>query len=128
MERIRTLGLVFVALGVIEWAWCAFCVFGGGILGIVGFADHEMGKFLWLGSGVYGLLALAAFGMGAVHVAAGVRLRGGKGMILGIVALATCLVSMVLALYCAPFSLAAVVYGLVVYADPECRKVLDGAS
>lgn len=126
MQRVRTLGLVFISLGVIELAWCAFCVFGGALLTVVGFADKEMGPLLWIGGGAYGLLAAAAFLMGAVHVGSGAMLRRGSGIVAAVVGMATCLPSLVLALYCFPFSLGALIYGIVVLLDPEARKALEG--
>ena len=126
MERLRTLGLVFLSLGIIEWSWAFFCAAGGGILGIVSFADDKMAPLLWLGTGAYVLIGMVSVILGAIHVYAGVRLRSGKGLIATILALATCMVSMVFALYCAPFSFGALVYGLIVMADAETRKLLDG--
>ncbi len=126
MQRVRNLGLAFVTLGVIELSWCAFCLFGGALLTIVGFADEKMGPLLWLGGGAYGLLAAAAFLMGAVHVGSGAMLRRGSGTIAAVVGMATCLPSLVLALYCFPFSLGALVYGIVVLLDPDARKALEG--
>ncbi len=125
MQRVRTLGLVYVLLGVIELAWALFCVFGGALLGLAGFADDRLGPVMWLGGGAYVLLALAAAIMGTVHVVAGGLLRRGRGMIAAIVGLAACLPSMVLALYCFPFSLGALVYGIVVLLDADARRQLD---
>ncbi len=127
MQRIRNLGLVYITLGVIELAWAAFCVFGGAMLTVVGFADKDLGPLLWLGGGAYGLLAVAAFLMGAVHVGTGLKLRSGTGMVAAIVGMAVCLPSLILALYCAPFSFGAMIYAIVVLLDPEVRKQLDGA-
>ena len=125
MERLRTLGIVFLALGIIEACWAFFCVAGGGLLGIVGFADERMQLPLWIGSGLYVLLAGVAVVLAAVHVIAGVRLRRGKGLVTTLLALGACFVSMIFALYCAPFSFGAAVYCAVVLLDPASRKLLE---
>lgn len=126
MNRTRTLGTVYFALGVIELAWALFCVFGGAMLGLAGFADDRLGPLMWLGGGAYALLGLAAVGMGAVHVVTGLMVRRGRGMIAAVVGLAACLPSMILALYCFPFSLGALVYGVMVLLDPLARRQLEG--
>lgn len=128
MSRIQNLGTVLLALGVIELMWAVFCVFGGAILGLVGFADDELGPLMWIGGGAYVLLGLAAVGMGAVHVVTGWMVRRGRGMIAAVVGLAACLPSMILALYCFPFSLGALVYGVIVLLDPAARRQLEGGE
>lgn len=128
MQRVRTLGLVFITLGVIELSWCAFCVFGGAILAVVGFADDKLGPLLWIGGGAYGLLAFAALIMGSVHIGSGAMLRKGRGTVAAVVGMATCLPSLILALYCFPFSFGALIYGIVVLLDPEARKALEGEA
>lgn len=125
MERIRNLGLALIVLGVVELAWVAFCVFGGLVLGLVGFADRDLGPMLWVLSGAYALLALGCVPIAALHVYAGLQLRKGRGFLLTIVALAAGLVSLVFALYCSPLTLIVCVYGAVVLLDPEVRKILD---
>lgn len=128
MERLRTLGLVLIGLGIIEWSWAVFCVLGGGVLGIAGFADHRMQIPLWVGTGAYLLLAVVSAALGLVHVVTGVRVRSGKGLILLMVSIGACLISMVFALYCFPFSVGALIYSGVVLADPSCRRILDGVE
>lgn len=128
MQKLRTLGLVLVALGIIEWSWAVFCVFGGALLGLAGFAEKRTSTLLWVGGGAYLLLAVAATVLGIVHVAAGVRARSGRGLYLLIASAGACLVSMVLALYCFPFSLGALIYTIVVLADADVRRTLDGGS
>ena len=126
-ERVRTLGLTFLTLGMIELAWVAFCLFGGAILAITGFIGHEMGKFLWLLAGASGVLALGNLPLALLHVWAGWTLRKGSGLVTAIAAMAACLVSLVFAMYCAPFSLFALGHAIVVLADAEARRALDPA-
>ena len=128
MNRLRTLGLVLIALGIIEWSWAFFCVAGGGLLTVAGFADERTSTLLWVGGGAYLVLAAVASVLGLVHVVAGVQARKGKGLILLIVSGGACLVSMVFALYCFPFSIAALVYTIVVLVDADVRRVLGGEA
>jgi hypothetical protein len=125
MERARTLGLTFLALGMIELGWVAFCLFGGALLALTGFADRDMGKFLWVLSGAYGIIAAANVPIALIHLYAGRQLRSGTGLVAAIAAVAACLPSLVFALYCAPFALGALVHGIVVLADAETRAAID---
>ena len=95
---------------------------------IAGFADHRMQIPLWVGTGAYLLLAVVSAALGLVHVVTGVRVRSGKGLILLMVSIGACLISMVFALYCFPFSVGALIYSGVVLADPSCRRILDGVE
>jgi hypothetical protein len=125
IERLRTLGLVHISLGCVELAWAFFCVAGGAILGAAGFAEDDLGAWMWAGTAVYWLLAAASTALGLLHVASGLAARRARGLVLLVLGAAACLVSMVLALYCFPFSLATLIYTIVVLADAEVRRVLD---
>jgi hypothetical protein len=124
MNRLRNLGLAWLALGFVELAWVAFCVFGGLVLGLVGFGDREL-QPMWVLSGAYGLLAVFNLPIAALHVLTGVRLRQGRGLLLLIASIAAALMSLISALYCSPLALAVIVYAIVVLADPEAREILD---
>ena len=124
MRHIRTLGLVFIALGMIEIMWVLFCIFGGVLLGgVAAFGPDE--PALWLGTGAYWLLALFNAPIAMLHLFAGARLSRGRGLYVAIAAIAACLPALIFALYCSPFELAAAVYGLVVLLLPESREILD---
>jgi hypothetical protein len=125
VQRVRMLGLAYLLLGVIELAWCMFCVFGGALLVLVGGAAPELGQLRWIGGGAYGLLAIAALMMGVAHCVSGALLRRGRGVVPLVIGFAACLPSLVLALYCAPFALVAIGCTIYVLADPEARKALD---
>jgi hypothetical protein len=126
-ERVRTLGLVFLGLGCVELAWVFFCVFGGLILGVAGFAPIDQGEYLWLGMAAYWVIGLGCTPIALLHVGTGLRLRHRRkgGMTLAVVSLASCMVTMVLALYCFPFTLGACIYALMVLTDPDARAVMD---
>jgi hypothetical protein len=129
MEKVPALGLAMLTLGIFELAWCAFCVFGGLFLGLAGPLLEEMPMYVFVAGGLaYLLLAVAALLMGIIHVVAGWQLWKGRGRILGIVGLAVCAVSMILALYCAPISLSVLVLGIVVYVDPKVHAAFDEAE
>ena len=125
MSKAKNLGLALIALSFIEIAWVLFCVFGGLLLGLAGFADAELGAALWIGTGAYWVLALFNLPVALLHLYAGTQLRKGKGLILAIAALAACMPQMVLALYCFPFEAVVLIFGIVVLADAEVRELLD---
>lgn len=125
MERARTLGLVLIGIGLMELAWVVFCVGGGLLLGLTGFIDDAMGPMLWIGGGAYFVLALVNTPIALLHLFAGSRLRQGRGLVLAIAAVAAGMVSLVFALYCSPFTLAGMIYAIIVLADADVRKVLD---
>lgn len=125
MSRARNLGLALITLGFIEVSWVLFCVFGGLVLALVGVADDALRPVMWAGGGAYVVLALANVPIAALHVAAGVQLRRGRGLVLTIASLAASLPAMILALYCSPFEVLVLIYAVVVLADPEVRAELD---
>ncbi|MEQ1506564.1 MAG: hypothetical protein ABMB14_30325 [Myxococcota bacterium] len=127
MARLRNLGAAFLALGMIELAWVAFCFGGAALLGI-GVLLPDEGKLLLVGSAAYVILALVNLPIALIHLLAGAKLRQGTAtLLLALAAFAASLVSMVLALYCSPFTLAVLVYAVVVLADPDAREALDPA-
>jgi hypothetical protein len=126
-ERVRTLGLVFIGLGCVELSWVFFCVFGGLLLGVAGFADIDMGEYLWLGTAAYWLIGLACTPIALLHIGTGVRLRQKGGLVLAIISLASCMVTIVLALYCFPFTLGAGIYAVIVLMDPDARAVMEAS-
>lgn len=123
-QRLKTLGLAFIALSFIEGAWVLFCLFGGLVLGLVGLADEDL-MMSALGGGAYALLALVNLPIALLQLAAGIRLRQAKGLYLTMGAIAATLAALVLALYCFPFSAGVLVYALVTLSDAETRAVLD---
>lgn len=125
MNKAGNLGLALITLGFVEVGWVVFCVFGGLVLTLVGFADDQMRPLLWAGGGAYAVLAFANVPIAALHVAAGLQLRKGRGLVLTIASLAASLPAMILALYCSPFELVVLIYGVVVLVDPEVRAYLE---
>lgn len=124
-KKASNLGLALIFLAMLELCWFAFCIFGGAVLGLVGFVDDEVGLLMWFLSGTYGLLAMVNLPIALLHGFAGTRLRQGKGLMLAMAALATCMIQLVLALYCFPFEIGVLIYGLVVLADEDVRTLLD---
>lgn len=122
--RLKTLGFVFTALGFIELAWVAFCIFGGFVLGLVGLVEEDLLMAAGLG-GVY--LALALFNgiVAALHLWTGRSLRKGRGMMLLLASIAACCANFVLALYCLPFTMGALIFAFVTLLDADVREVLD---
>ncbi len=128
MDKAKTLGLALIGLGFIETAWVLFCIAGGFLLGLVGFADDDLGVLMWAGGGAYGLLALINAPIALLHIVAGLQLRKGRGLILAMAALAACLMQFVFALYCFPFELLVLIYGLVVLGDGDVRAALEAGG
>ena len=124
MKLVRLLGLCFVGLGMVEVAWVLFCLFGGLLLGGAAAFGPKQPE-LWLGLGAYWLLALVNTPIALLHLLAGFRLRGGRGLYLTMAAIAACMPAMIFALYCSPLVLPVMVFGIVVLILPESRKVLD---
>ena len=124
MERARNLGLAFITLGFFELAWVLFCVFGGLLLGVVGFVDEEFRMMFALTAG-YWVIGLVCLPIGVLHVVAGIQLRQGRGLILAIASLAAGAIGLVLALYCVPVSVPVLIYGFIVLLDPEVRRYLE---
>jgi hypothetical protein len=114
-----------VALGFVEIAWALFCVFGGLLLGLIGLVDDQTGLLMLLGSGVYGILAVFAGLVGTLHVVTGMKLRSGTGLMWALASMAGGLASLVLALYCSPFTLVVLLYAAVVIGNSEVREALD---
>ncbi len=125
MDKAKNLGLALIALSFIEAAWALFCVFGGLVLGAMGFVDEQMMLPMFVLSGTYGLLVLFNIPVAALHFFAGMRLRQGTGLVLAIAALAACLPQMIMALYCFPFEGLVLFYGIFVLADAGVRKELE---
>lgn len=95
------------------------------MLGLVGFADDEMGVAMWVLSGAYGALVVVNLPIALLHLATGVRLRQGRGMVLALASIAASLVALITALYCSPLELIVVVWTGVTLLDPEVRELLD---
>ena len=125
MNKAKNLGLALIALSFIELAWVLFCIFGGLLLGIAGFVDAEFGPALWIGTGAYWVLAAFNAPVALLHLYAGTQLRKGRGLIVAIAGLAACMAQMVMALYCFPFEMVVLIFGIVVLADSEVREYLD---
>ena len=68
---------------------------------------------------LFGPALLAA---GTLKIAAGIRNHSYRGRLLGMVALSSCAFSMTNC-YCAPLSLALMVFGLIVYRHPDSARV-----
>ncbi|MEZ4316838.1 MAG: hypothetical protein R3F61_05030 [Myxococcota bacterium] len=96
------------------------------MLGMLGIADEEL-RMMIVGGGLYVVLALFAGVVGALHVFTGVKLRAGTGLLWVLASFAAGLASLVLALYCSPFTLGVLVYTAVVLIDPDVREALDPA-
>jgi hypothetical protein len=80
----------------------------------------------WMAA-AYVLLGLASLAVGVLRIVAGVRGLKYRGRILGIVSLAVGVVSF-LTCYCAPTSLALMVYGLIVYLNSDVGRAFEMAK
>jgi RsiW-degrading membrane proteinase PrsW (M82 family) len=76
---------------------------------------------------VYALLGLAALAVGALRIVAGIRGLKYRGRILGIVSFAVGVASF-FTCYCAPTSLALMVYGLIVYLNADVGRAFEMAK
>ncbi len=124
-KRLRGLGYAWMGLGFVELAWAAFCVFGGLVLGVMGFGDADFAAMMFVLSGAYGVLFVAAGILGALHVYAGVKMRSAPTMTWVLGAIASALPSLLLALYCTPITLMVLFYTVIVMLDDDVRARLQ---
>ncbi len=77
---------------------------------------------------IYVAMGVVTLAAGVLKVVAGVRNVSFKGRVLGFVALASCVMSM-MSCYCLPTALALGIYGLIVYLDQRSAQAFQmGAS
>jgi hypothetical protein len=109
------LGIAGTAMGVL----IAVAV-GRGVPGAAGVPPAT----LWMGAGFYLAIGLAGLATGGLRIFAGIRNLKYRGRVLGIVALSLGLLTAV-TVFCAPTSIALLIYGLIVYLDSDVAKAFD---
>jgi hypothetical protein len=123
VHHIRIVAILMCVQGVFELLGAGFTLLMGIVMAMMMSGSTEMSQapgaptpFLFLG--IYGVMGLALLVTGGLHLFAGIRNYQLQGRTLGIVALAAGMLDLAFC-YCLPTSIGLLVYGLIVYLNPQ---------
>ncbi len=129
VAQIPLLGKLLIGHGALILLWSAFCLFAVTIGVLNTYANHSSKTEDVVIIVAYGVFGAAALPVGILQIVAGSSLLRNRGRTLAIVALWTALAAFFLgAVFCAPTSIALIVFGMIVLMDPAVAAALKPST